>query len=92
MWRIMSRPSKTESAKLEALEGASGLLAQAMEATGILTIRLRQALRRAPRLDHILSPAEDELAIIVDNCDDARELLGRLLEIEQEQRRKDNRG
>jgi len=88
----MSRPSKTDARKLEALEGAAGLLAQARDRTGILAIRLRQILRRAPEMARVIEPAGDELTAIVDYCDDARELLGEGLAFEQERRSVKNSG
>lgn len=62
----MSRPSRNEERRLEALEGAAGLLAQARDATGVLAIRLRQIWRRAPELAHVIEPADQELGDIVD--------------------------
>jgi len=86
----MSRPSRSEEKRLEALEGIAALLSQVLEATGILAVRLRQVQRRAPELARVINPASEELRLIVDSCDDARRLLGEVLEMEQARRREQN--
>ena len=87
----MSRPSRSEQERLEALEGASALLDEALRACGILSVRLRQVWRRAPELGAALELAGDEVARVVDGCDGARELLHQVLEVEQEERSRRNR-
>ena len=71
----MSRPSGRDARRLEQLEGASALLAQALDATGRLTVRMRQIWRRAPELGAVIEPADRELALVVDHCDQAQVLL-----------------
>ena len=75
----MSRPSKIEARQLEALEGISALLDEAMDICGIVAVRLRQASRQEPRLISVLNPANQQLAHIVDNCDCAHELIKEIL-------------
>jgi hypothetical protein len=70
------------------LEGAAALLAQALIATGTLAVRLRQIERRAPGLIGLLEPADRELALIVDACDRAQELIGGVLAKGQAERSK----
>ena len=87
----MSRPSQAEQARLEALEGASALLYSVLDSCGVLAIRLRQVLRRAPELGHLICPAIEELTMVVDRCDQAHELLKAVLVEEQVGRSKRNR-
>jgi len=75
----MSRPSKRDARRLEGLEGATALLAQALDAAGILAVRIRQVARRAPALRELVDPADEELCTIVDACDQAQELIGGVL-------------
>ena len=88
----MSRPSRTEEDRLEALEGAAALLSGVQHASGVLAVRLRQVKRRAPSLAELIGLASDELVRIVDGCDSAHELLKRILAAEQERRTQNNGG
>ena len=88
----MSRPSKAESLELRRLETASALLYDVLTATGFLAIRLRQVHRRAPQLVDVVNPGQQELARIVDSVDQARELLGAVLEEKQWERSRKNAG
>ena len=88
----MSRPSRTESQQLEALEGAAALLHRALEASGVLTIRIRQIWRRNPQYGMYFGLVEEELARIVDACDQAQELLHQVLAADQEERCSKNSG
>jgi len=75
----MVRPTKAEAAELEALERASGMIATAQEAAGILAIRLRQVARRAPALAVLVGAGQTQLTALVDALDDAHGLLGGVL-------------
>lgn len=86
----MSRPSTREQARLERLEGLAAQLDEIQRAAGILDVRLRQMLRRAPRVRRWLDLANEELARLADSCDDAQELLFLVLDAEQEARCRDN--
>ena len=82
----MSRPSKTDEKKLEGLEGVSALHDKIQTSAGILAVRLRQIQRRAPDATEKLELADEELAQLVDACDDAQELLAGVLAADQETR------
>ena len=90
----MSRPSREESETLEALEGAAGRIGQALESCSVLALRLRQLGRRVegiePRLLEYVALADQQLTSILDDCDDAQENLGKLLELNQKRRTKRN--
>jgi hypothetical protein len=88
----MSRPSKAESLELRRLETVAALLYDVLTATGFLAIRLRQVRRRAPQVIDVVDPGQQELARIVDNVDQARELLGAVLEEKQRERSLKNSG
>jgi hypothetical protein len=91
----MSRPSVVEANDLESLEGLSGLVADVQLAVGLLSIRMRQILRRAQgdeRLIAVVRPASVELARIADDADDMHELMRGLLERHQAKRADRNRG
>jgi hypothetical protein len=75
----MVRPTKAESEELEALERASGRIATAQEAAGILAIRLRQVARRAPALSVLVGAGQVQLTALVDALDDAHGLLSGVL-------------
>lgn len=79
----MSRPSRGDARRLEALEGIAGLLAQALDAADVLAIRLRQVERRAPELGALIGPAREELALVVGRCDRAQELVRAILAEDQ---------
>ena len=82
----MSRPSKTDEKKLEGLEGVSALHDKIQTSAGILAVRLRQIQRRAPDATEKLELADEELAQLVDACDDAQELLAGVLAADQKVR------
>ena len=82
----MSRPSKTDEKKLEGLEGVSALHDKIQTSAGILAVRLRQIQRRAPDATEKLELADEELAQLVDSCDDAQELLAGVLASDQKVR------
>lgn len=92
----MSRPSREESERLEVLEGAAGRIGQALESCSVLALRLRQLGRRVqgvePRLLEYIELANQQLTVILDDCDDAHEHLGELLELNQQRRTKKNDG
>lgn len=88
----MSRPSKAEQERLEALEGMSALLDGVMRACGIVAVRLRQARRREPHLAGVLEPASEELALIVDSCDQAHEMVKAVLIASQARRTREDQG
>ena len=67
------------------------MLHSALDSCGVLAIRLRQVLRRAPELGHLVCPAMEELAMVVDRCDQAHELLKDVLAEEQAERSNKNR-
>ncbi len=80
---------------MESLEGLSGLVADVQLAVGLLSIRMRQILRRAQgdeRLIAVVRPASVELARIADDADDMHELMRGLLERHQAKRADRNRG
>ena len=82
----MSRPSKSDEQRLAGLEGVSALLDKTQASAGILAVRLRQIQRRAPDATEKLELADQELARLVDSCDDAQELLAGVLAADQETR------
>ena len=82
----MSRPSAAEARELEDLEGLGGIVADIQQAVGILSIRMRQILRRAQGDEQLLAvarPASAELARIADDADDMHQVLAGLLEKRQ---------
>lgn len=88
----MSRPSRDAEQRIEALEGAAGQIAEALQSCGILSVRLRQIWRQVPQLLPELEWARDELVRIVDACDSARSNLQNVLATEQDRRTEQNRG
>lgn len=91
----MSRPSRAEERELEQLECLAALVTDIVQATGILSIRMRQILRRVNgdrRLVAVAGPAGQELARIADRADEIHLLLGEILESRQRERAARNRG
>lgn len=88
----MSRPSVEQQVELEQLESAAALLAEVMQSTGLLAVRLRQIGRRVPDLQELVDLAQRELGRIVDGRDAASELLKRVLTEKQQQRKENNNG
>ena len=84
----MSRPSRKDEHRLEGLEGVSALQDAIQRSAGLLAVRLRQIQRRAPDVTEKLRLADEELARLVDACDDAQELLAGVLAADQEVRSK----
>lgn len=82
----MSRPSRNDSARLEALETASVHLNDAMQSCGILAAHLRRIYRRVPQLDHIVELANGEMVRIIDDCDAAHDCVKQVLQSDQAQR------
>jgi len=82
----MSRPSKSDEQRLAGLEGVSALHDQIQTSAGLLAVRLRQIQRRAPDATEKLALADQELARLVDSCDDAQELLAGVLAADQKVR------
>ena len=82
----MSRPTKGEAVELERLERAAGKVAGAQEAAGIVAIRLRQVLRRAPALRELVVHGQGQLTAIADALDEAHELLCAVLDEKQRER------
>jgi len=79
----MSRPSKEDEQRLEGLEGVSALQDAVQTSAGVLAVRLRQIQRRAPEVTEWIRLADEELARLVDSCDDAQELLAGVLAADQ---------
>ena len=82
----MGRPNKAAAIELERLERAAGMLATAQEAAGILAIRFRQILRRAPALDELVTAGQRQLTAIADALDEAHVLLAEVLEVKASER------
>lgn len=89
----MSRPTKSESERLEAMESAAALLAEMDVALDVLERRLAHLKHRAsPRLLSLFQAVEAEVSRVEEKRGGAREYLHRALAIGQRKRREDNRG
>jgi hypothetical protein len=78
---------KDESVELERLETAAGTLYQAIEATEVLQLRLRQIRRRAPGLTALIDAGTEALTGMVVAMVEAYELLTAVLDAKHEERR-----
>lgn len=65
---------------------------EVMRACGVLAVRLRQIYRQAPRLIEQVQQVNDELTIIVDSCDQAREMVCDVLALDQQRRTRKDKG
>lgn len=95
MWKTMARPSKNAEAELERLESMAGVLSAIDDAWYVIDLRFRQAERRAhgqPYLLAVLSPVADEMKILQQDINCARELLATVLEAKQAERVRQNSG
>ena len=84
----MSRPSTTDSQQLERLENVSALHLGMQQSIGVLSVRLRQIARRAEvsTIARFVRLAEEELARLADDCDDAQAMVCEVLAVDQQKR------